>query len=169
MKYLDIIYSLKEIEKEVEEIELNILSEFLNLDDINFLLEKENSDFNLIENKLKKIKYKLINKINPLSGKYNTYQLLKIYPYYSLSEKNKEQIYKEVNEIIKKEDSDILEDIFFFYLFERKEKELLEVFKLLAKSKNLKVLNIMKRYFIFRNHIVNYKKIIIIIDKITKN
>lgn len=168
MKYIDIIYSLKEIEKEVEEIESNILSEFLNLDDINFLLEKENSDFNLIEYKLKKIKNKLINKVNPLNGKYNTYQLLKIYPYYSLSKKNKEQIYKDINKLIK-EDYEILEDIFFFYFFERKEKELIQVFKLLAKNKNLKILNIMKRYFIFKNHIVNYKKTIKIIDKISNN
>ena len=169
MKYLDIIYSLREIESEIEHIETEIISEFLNLEDINFLLRKERTNFSFLENKLKKIKSKLINKINPLNGKYNTYQLLKIYPYYSFSKNNKEQIYKDIKKIIKEDNPEILEDVFFFYLFEGKEKELLEVFKLLAKNKNLKVLNIMKRYFIFKNHIVNYKKTIKLIDKITKN
>lgn len=169
MKYLDIIYSLKEIESEIDQIESEIMSEFLNLEDINFLLKKERTNFSLLENKLKKIKNKLTNKVNPLNGKYNTYQLLKIYPYYSLSKHNKEQIYKDIKKIIKENNEIVLEDIFFFYLFERKDKELLEVFKILAKNKNLKVLNIMKRYFIFKNHIVNYKKTIILIDKITKN
>lgn len=169
MKYIDIIYSLKEIENDIDKIEENILSEFLNLEDINFLLKKENSNFNLIENKLRKIKNKIINKVNPLNGKYNTYQLLKISPYYTLSKKNKEQIYNEIEKLIKEDEPDTLEDIFFFYLFERKEKELLEIFKILAKNKNLKVLNIMKRYFIFKNHIVNYKKTITLIEKITKN
>ena len=168
MEYSDIMNSLKEIEKEFDNIEDYILSEYLKLDDIAFLLKKENTNFNIIESTLKKIKRKITNKINPIKNNYNEYQLLKIYPYYYLNQKQKEKIYRNINKIIKEDNQDILEDVFFFLLFENKTKKLMEVFKILAKSKNLKVLNIMKKYFIFKNHIVNYKKTKLLIDKITK-
>lgn len=169
MEYLDIINSLREIEKEFDNIEDHILSEYLNLEDIHFLLKKENTNFSKIEGSLKKIKRKITNKINPLKNNYNEYQLLKIYPYYYLNQKQKDLIYKNINKIIKEDNPEILEDVFFFLLFENQNKKLMEVFKIIAKSKNLKILNIMKKYFIFKNHIVNYKKTVLLIDKITKS
>jgi predicted amino acid-binding ACT domain protein len=168
MNYSDIMHSLKEIEVDFDYIESHILSEYLNLDDIHFLLKKENTDFSKIENKIKRLKNRVINKINPMQNDYNVYQLLKIYPYYYFNEKQKIKINKKIKEIIQEENSEVIEDLFFFLLLEQREKELLEIFKILAKDKNIKILNIMKKYFIFKNHIVNYKKTVLLIEKISK-
>ncbi len=162
------IIKLKKIKFNIKEIKKEIISETLIVDNIDFSLRRTKKDFSKIDVLLKKIKRKNTEKINPTMKKYNVFQLLELYPYYYLKQEQKNIINKNIEKIIKEESNDekVIFNLFLYLFFEKKNQELNNVFKILAKKKHLKSLEIMESYFLFNNHVVNYNKVKKLINNI---
>jgi hypothetical protein len=168
MTFKIIMEQLSIIEEDIDSIQSEIISQCNLLKNETFLLRREELLFNSAEMKLLKIKKNNIVRINPLNKKYNEYELLEIYPFYFINNLQKNKINKNINKIMKEGQEKTLFNLFLYLFLENKEKEMLAVFKLLAKLGNIKTLKIMSTYFLFKNHIVNYTKVNKLIKKISK-
>lgn len=166
MTYKKIMNQLNIIEDEVDLIEKEIISQLNLLNNDNFINSRERLIFNHTEMKLLKLKKNIDNvKINPL--KYNkVIDLLAIYPYYSLNIKQKEIIDRNIENIKKTNNLKLISQLFFYCFMEKKEKEMLSSFSILAKKEDIESLLIMKNYFIFNNKPKSYSKVTRIIKKI---
>jgi len=161
-----LIEQLSIIEGEIDSIENKIISELNLLNNKDFIKNRKENLFNSIEIKLLKLKKANIKGVNPLIGKYSEYELLEIYPFYAVNKIQKEKINKKINNIIEEGNEKALFNLFLFLFLEKRDKEMLNVFKILVRKKNMESINIMLKYFLFKGNPNNYGKLIELKNKI---